>query len=265
MEAGADDLVIKPLDPAALERKLIAAERMTGLHRRMHGDARQDPLTGVGNRLRLAEDVKALCGRVERYGHSYCVALFDIDNFKAFNDGVGHLAGDDVLRAVAGALRRRDPQRRHAVPLRRRGVPRAARRAVAGAGGASRASGCGPPSRRWTCAIRTAAASPSSAGVAGLGTASCSPDQLFALADEALYRAKQAGRNRVEIARAARPGARRAGRAAADRRRRRGDPAHAERARRAPRGARAGRRGRRRRGGDRARPRAAARTSCCST
>ena len=51
---GADDLVIKPLDPAALERKLIAAERMTGLHRRMHADARQDPLTGVGNRLRLA-------------------------------------------------------------------------------------------------------------------------------------------------------------------------------------------------------------------
>ncbi len=54
MQAGADDLVIKPLDPVELERKLIAAERMTELHRQLHGDARQDALTGVGNRRRLA-------------------------------------------------------------------------------------------------------------------------------------------------------------------------------------------------------------------
>ena len=45
MEAGADDLVIKPLEPAGLERKLIAAQRVTELHRRMHSDARQDTLT----------------------------------------------------------------------------------------------------------------------------------------------------------------------------------------------------------------------------
>src|SRR5690349_17315557 len=104
MEAGADDLVIKPLDPAELERKLIAAERVTELHRRMHSDARHDSLTGVGNRLRLSEDLDALCGRVARYGHAYCVALLDVDQFKELNDSAGHRAGDEVLRRIAGAL-----------------------------------------------------------------------------------------------------------------------------------------------------------------
>ncbi len=82
-EAGAADLVIKPLEPADLERKLIAAARVTTLHRRLHRDARQDPLTGVGNRLRLAEDVEALCGRVAGYGHADSAALIDVDHFKA--------------------------------------------------------------------------------------------------------------------------------------------------------------------------------------
>ena len=106
MEVGADDLLLKPLDVAQLERKLIAAGRVTALHRRMHDDARQDALTGLGNRLRLAEDLEALCGRVERYGHVYSVALFDIDGFKGYNDSAGHLAGDEVLRRVAGELER---------------------------------------------------------------------------------------------------------------------------------------------------------------
>jgi two-component system chemotaxis response regulator CheY len=100
MEAGADDVLLKPLDAADLERKLIAAERVTAMHRRLHADARHDPLTGIGNRLRLAEDLEAVCGRVERYGHAYCVAIADVDRFKAYNDAHGHPRGDDVLRAV---------------------------------------------------------------------------------------------------------------------------------------------------------------------
>ena len=130
MEVGADDLLLKPLDVAQLERKLIVAGRVTALHRRMHDDARQDTLTGLGNRLRLAEDLEALCGRVARYGHVYSAALFDIDGFKGYNDGAGHLAGDDVLRRVAARARAADPHRRRALPLRRRGVPRAAARAA---------------------------------------------------------------------------------------------------------------------------------------
>src|SRR4051812_49278616 len=104
MRAGAAALLLKPLEPAQLERKLIAAERVTAMHRRMHEDARHDAATGLANRLRLAEDLEVLCGRVARYGHVYCVAVFDVDNFKGVNDAAGHLFGDQTLRQIAGAL-----------------------------------------------------------------------------------------------------------------------------------------------------------------
>ncbi len=198
MEAGADDLVIKPLDPAELERKLIAAQRVTGLHRRMHSDARQDALTSVGNRLRLAEDLDALCGRVVRYVHAYCEALLDVDHFKAFNDNAGHLAGDDVLRTVAGALaqtiRRGDALYRYGGEEFLVLLPEQTLDGAALAGERLRAAvealGLEHPHGGTVTA---------SVGVAGLGGATCSPDALFELADRALYRAKEGGRNRVEV------------------------------------------------------------------
>ncbi|HEX6022196.1 MAG TPA: response regulator [Solirubrobacter sp.] len=79
MRAGADDVLGKPLDPAELERKLIAAERITALHRRMRDDARTDPLTGAGSRRRLEEDLAAVCARVARYGHAYCLAMIGVE------------------------------------------------------------------------------------------------------------------------------------------------------------------------------------------
>jgi two-component system chemotaxis response regulator CheY len=212
MEAGADDLVIKPLDPAVLERKLIAAQRVTELHRRMHSDARLDTLTGIGNRLRLAEDLDTLCGRVTRYGHAYCVALLDVDHFKALNDSAGHRAGDDVLREVAAALartiRRGDTLYRYGgeeflVLLPEQtlaGAELAAERLRA----AVEALGLEHPGGGAVTA---------SVGVAGLGSAACSPDELFELADRALYRAKEGGRNRVEVEAAGGAGATRGPRA----------------------------------------------------
>src|SRR4051794_20011469 len=68
MEAGADDIVFKPLRRDELERMLVGAARVTALHRRLHRDARQDALTGPGNRHRLAEDLAAMQARAERYG-----------------------------------------------------------------------------------------------------------------------------------------------------------------------------------------------------
>ncbi len=198
MEAGADDLVLKPLDPADLERKLIAAARVTTLHRRLHRDARQDPLTGIGNRLRLAEDVEALCGRVARYGHAYCAALIDVDRFKEYNDAAGHLPGDDVLRAVAdalaGSIRSGDTLYRYGGEEFLVLLPEQTLDTAAQAG------------ERLRQAVEALAlprpgggAVTVSVGVAGMGDASCTPEELFELADKALYRAKERGRNRVEV------------------------------------------------------------------
>jgi diguanylate cyclase (GGDEF)-like protein len=198
MEAGADDLLLKPPDLAQLERKLIAAGRVTALHRRLHDDARHDTLTALGNRLRLAEDLEALCGRVERYGHSYCVALFDIDDFKGYNDGAGHLGGDGALRAVAGALQQ---QIRTGDAVYRYGgeefLVLLPEQSLESAGQAA---------ERLRSAVEALALPhPAggvvtvSAGVAQLSDGASRPDQVFELADQALYRAKDNGRNRVEV------------------------------------------------------------------
>lgn len=106
MKAGADDLLVKPLDAAALERQLVAAQRVIGLHEAMRADARVDALTGIPNRRAMNEELAALAARTQRYGHQLAVVLFDLDRFKAFNDLAGHLAGDQVLSEVATTLRR---------------------------------------------------------------------------------------------------------------------------------------------------------------
>ncbi len=65
---------------------------------------RKDPLTGLGNRRRLDEELTAAAARATRYGNDCAVALLDLDGFKKYNDSLGHVAGDAALRAVATAL-----------------------------------------------------------------------------------------------------------------------------------------------------------------
>ena len=100
LEAGADDYLSKPLDRDELGMRLTSALRVTELHRRLavqneeleqlnrmlFEQSRQDPLTSLGNRLRLREDLQVLQSRADRYGHSYAVVLLDVDFFKAYND-----------------------------------------------------------------------------------------------------------------------------------------------------------------------------------
>jgi two-component system cell cycle response regulator len=118
MEAGADDYLIKPLDADELRNRLLVAARVTSIHRelsrqsaeleglnhQLFEQSRADPLTKLGNRLRLREDLEAVRARIQRYGHTYCAVMCDVDGFKAYNDSNGHLAGDDVLCAVARTL-----------------------------------------------------------------------------------------------------------------------------------------------------------------
>jgi diguanylate cyclase (GGDEF)-like protein len=111
MRAGADDYLAKPLDPLALEARLLAGQRVTALHAELSRaraelsqQARTDPLTGLRNRLSLSEDLAQLDRTSVRYGRSYAVALCDVDHFKRYNDGYGHQAGDAALRTVAATL-----------------------------------------------------------------------------------------------------------------------------------------------------------------
>jgi len=119
MMAGADAFERKPVDFGELEAQLVAASRVVTLHRRLgertrrlrrdsqnhYTASRTDALTGIGNRLRLMEDLAAAWARAERYGHRYTVGVLDVDRFKQLNDAYGHLAGDDALKAIARTLR----------------------------------------------------------------------------------------------------------------------------------------------------------------
>ncbi|MDP9486735.1 MAG: sensor domain-containing diguanylate cyclase [Actinomycetota bacterium] len=194
-------------EPAALlrtdedvtERKR-AEERFEKMRRSLFEQAREDPLTRLGNRRRLQEDLGAIRARVERYGHAYSALFLDVDLFKGYNDRYGHSAGDEVLRRVTGRisdnLRAGDTAYRYGgeeflVLLPDQGPKEAAlvaermRRAVEDLGIVHEKSPYG---------VVTV-----SVGVARLpsGEPETSSEELLAGADAALYRAKQRGRNRV--------------------------------------------------------------------
>jgi two-component system, cell cycle response regulator len=118
MQAGADDYLMKPLDREDLQVRLQVAQRVTSLHHQLAEktreleranlalaeSARRDPLTGLGNRLQLREDLYRLQRWLDRYGRGFGVALCDVDRFKLYNDRYGHVAGDDVLQAISQSV-----------------------------------------------------------------------------------------------------------------------------------------------------------------
>ncbi|WP_308388381.1 GGDEF domain-containing protein [Acidithiobacillus sp. AMEEHan] len=74
------------------------------LLQRQRAQSEADALTGLANRRRLAQDLRRQHSMVQR-GAAACVAIVDLDHFKAFNDQHGHLAGDQALRILADFLR----------------------------------------------------------------------------------------------------------------------------------------------------------------
>jgi two-component system cell cycle response regulator len=214
MTAGADDYMIKPLNPDDLQVRLIAAARVTALHRQLADQrselerlnqeltdiARRDPLTGLGNRRALQEDLKLLEARVSRYGHRYCMALLDIDHFKTYNDTYGHQAGDSVLQAVAAELR---AQVRAGDALYRYGGEEFLcifpEQSLATGTIAAQRMRAGLESQGIPHVGNESGVLTLSAGLAVMDTGNRrSVAKVLKEADEALYRAKELGRNRIE-------------------------------------------------------------------
>jgi len=72
------------------------------LHRALH-----DPLTGLANRALFADRLRHAHALARESGRRYAVAVADLDDFKAINDGFGHASGDQALREIATAIQQR--------------------------------------------------------------------------------------------------------------------------------------------------------------
>lgn len=204
-EAQVDDFITKPYEALELRARLRSGERVVSLQARLletqallKHQASHDTLTGLWNRGQIHAQLDADLHQAGRTGRPLSVVMADIDHFKQVNDHHGHAAGDDVLREVArrirSTLRTSDEVSRYGGEeflLLLPDTPFPEARAIAER-------------------VRTAVAEPPivtrnadltvtvSLGVACTTDVGLARDALIAAADQALYRAKAAGRNRVE-------------------------------------------------------------------
>ncbi len=161
--------------------------------------ASTDALTGIANRAAVSERLAAELSRAKREDRPVCVAMLDIDHFKQVNDRYGHAAGDAVLKAVTGVISR--SLRAYDMVGRLGGEE-----FLIVAPGADKigADGLCERIRRDVEAQRTSFDGTVINVTASIGFAVSKGDvdveNLIHLADEAMYRAKTAGRNRVESA-----------------------------------------------------------------
>lgn len=215
ISVGGDDYLVKPISEIVLTSKVRAMQRIAQMRyslvvltRRLNEANREllrlsttDSLTGIPNRRQFDDFYKREWARAVRASVPISLLMCDVDCFKQYNDEYGHPAGDECLRSVAGVLR--DRVRRPADLVARYGgeefvvvlpetelqgaalVAEDMRRALEEVGlpHGHTANGL------VTISIGAACMVPQR----GSGR----PEELIAQADAALYRAKQAGRNRV--------------------------------------------------------------------
>ena len=167
------------------------------LHRLVERQANTDGLTELPNRRHFEEALESEISRAERFGGSLALILADLDDFKQVNDRYGHQAGDDVLQTFADILR--TTVREIDLPARYGGEEFAVLLPQTDLEGAHELA----ERLRRALAARPMATHPgglvavtASFGVAAFPDAP-TPAALFASADEALYRAKRAGKNCV--------------------------------------------------------------------
>jgi len=105
MEAGADDFIAKPVDPAELRARIMVGKRILELQQSLRFAATHDFLTSLLNRSEILAALEREVARGARDDKPASIILADIDHFKRVNDTLGHAAGDEVLREVARRLK----------------------------------------------------------------------------------------------------------------------------------------------------------------
>lgn len=220
-EAGVDDFVAKPFSPKVIVARLRAGQRVVRLEEEAAQDARNlrrfateyavanrrlrqaaltDSLTGLPNRRYAMERLEQDWSASTRNQRPLSVMMIDVDRFKSINDTYGHDAGDAVLKQVAAALRK--AARTEDVICRIGGEEFLVISPDTGIQAAVKVAD------RFRAAVETLAFTAGSTryaitvsiGVAERVPGQAKPDALIKGADEALYRAKRAGGNRVEAA-----------------------------------------------------------------
>jgi diguanylate cyclase (GGDEF)-like protein len=170
------------------------------LHRIVERQASTDGLTELPNRRLFEETLASEISRAERFGGALALVLADLDDFKKVNDRYGHQAGDDVLREFAEVLR--ETVRDIDLAARYGGEEFAVllpQTDLEGAESLAERLREAMAERRMSFVPGAAFTVTASFGVAAFPDAE-TPAALFAAADEALYRAKSAGKNCVVCA-----------------------------------------------------------------
>jgi diguanylate cyclase (GGDEF)-like protein len=167
------------------------------LQEELRARSRSDELTGLLNRGAIIECLTRACARAGRDSAAIAVLLVDVDNFKSINDTHGHGVGDAVLRRIARSLaagvRGYDMIGRYGGEEFLVVLPRSGSMDAFAAAERLRTSVANEPVSTGIGKLAVTI----SIGLAVAETGNLSPDHLIQAADEALYRAKRAGRNRV--------------------------------------------------------------------
>ncbi|PIE25003.1 MAG: diguanylate cyclase response regulator [Neptuniibacter caesariensis] len=207
--AGGDDYLTKPVNPIVLKAKILAMGRIANMKKaldaansRLEKLSSQDPLTQISNRRDLEHNLLKEWRRSQRNNLELAVIMLDIDFFKPYNDNYGHQQGDNCLKAVAKILKQ-CLNRSHDLVARYGGEEFAIILPDTDSSGAQLVA------ENILAALKqahmphehSAAADyiTASIGICTTATPADTPTALIKFADQALYSAKEQGRNRYQI------------------------------------------------------------------
>lgn len=215
LELGADDYLVKPLNPLELlarvksmlrlkrlqDEVIRANERLTAINERLQSLSTTDGLLGIANRMSFDKRINYEFQRAIRYGKPLALLILDLDHFKRVNDTHGHPFGDLVLKSIADVLvdsvRQVDFVARYGGEEMVVGLPET---------NADQAMIVAERIRSRVEALEVVEGDMRAKVTVSIGLSVCphveigSVEVLLKQADDALYRAKQDGRNCIRVA-----------------------------------------------------------------